>query len=201
MPINDLLEFILYVVPGFLALEVYYLFVPRRVSGPFWQITWSIIIGALVFAIASWIDNALMGKWLTKNATGLIAFRFYLSLLILGIFIGLFLEGWRRIRFYISLKWDVLSNIAPDPQSIWKKINHPLYGYSDNWAIVFLRDGAIYSGWISQFKFDPSAIDQDFLLSEAKRVDHNLNELYIVDGLGVYLSTRDVTRIEFVNPQ
>ena len=67
-----------------------------------------------------------------------------------------------------------------------------------NWATVFLSDGAIYLGWISKYTFNPDAVDQDFLLSNARRVDEQLSELYRVTGIGVYINTRDVKRIEFV---
>lgn len=69
-----------------------------------------------------------------------------------------------------------------------------------DWAVIFLDDGSIYSGWISDYRFDPDSSDQDFLLSKAKRVDDDLSPMYEINGIGVYLNTRNVRRIEFVKP-
>ncbi len=70
-----------------------------------------------------------------------------------------------------------------------------------DWAVVFLSDGAIYCGWIKEYSFEPDAENHDFLLTKAKRVNNHLKLNYTVDGLGVYLNTRDVKRIEFVKGQ
>ena len=65
------------------------------------------------------------------------------------------------------------------------------------WAVIFLDDNSIYLGFIGTYRYDPDATDQDFLLAKAKRVDENLNVQYEIDGLGVYLNTRNVKRIEY----
>ena len=54
-------------------------------------------------------------------------------------------------------------------------------------------------GGITRYTWNPELDDQDFLLYDATCVDDDLKEKYIVDGIGVYLNTRDVNRIEFVN--
>ena len=64
--------------------------------------------------------------------------------------------------------------------------------------MVFLNDGSIYRGYIKSYTFDPDATDQDFLLSEAVRVNEDLHPKYRITGQGVYLRTRDVRRIEFL---
>jgi len=72
---------------------------------------------------------------------------------------------------------------------IWLKVNLP---ETKDWAVVFLNDRSIYTGWIKEYSFDPDNAYHDFLLARAKRVDENLKEKYVIDGLGVYLNTRDV---------
>ena len=42
--------------------------------------------------------------------------------------------------------------------------------------MVYLDDGSIYIGYIYEYRFDPDCDDQDFVLSDAKRVDEDLNE-------------------------
>ena len=84
----------------------------------------------------------------------------------------------------------------PDVNSIWARVNQR---GTDQWAQVFLDNDVQYLGYIKYFKNDPDAADQDFLLAESYRVDKNRRPLYRVDGVGVYLNTRDVRRIEFLD--
>jgi Family of unknown function (DUF6338) len=70
---------------------------------------------------------------------------------------------------------------------------------STEYAVIYLDDGAIYLGWIKEYTFVPDAESNDFLLAGARRVDEHLNTIYLVNGQGVYLNTRNVKRIEFVH--
>ncbi len=67
-----------------------------------------------------------------------------------------------------------------------------------NWAVVFLEDESIYLGWIKKYLFDPHKAEQEFLLCNAARVDEQLNTIYEIDGVGVWLTTKNVTKIEFI---
>jgi hypothetical protein len=99
------------------------------------------------------------------------------------------------IRFKLSIKYPKLQFIAPDPQSIWVKINSPI---NKCWAVVYTDDNSIYLGWISEYSSNPHIENQDFLLSKAKRVDDKLNVIYPINGIGVYLNTKNIKRIEFL---
>lgn len=80
-------------------------------------------------------------------------------------------------------------------QSLWKKI---ISSSNQDWVAVFLDDGAIYLGWIREFSANPNYENQEFLLKYAARVDENLEFVYEVTGIGVYLNTKNVKRIEFI---
>jgi hypothetical protein len=95
----------------------------------------------------------------------------------------------------VSGRFQWLQFVAPDVQSIWAKVNGTR---SSDWAVVFTDDGATYMGWIKEFTYYPDADDNDFLLSQAKRLKEDGSLLYEIDGQGVYLNTRNVKRIEFV---
>jgi hypothetical protein len=94
-------------------------------------------------------------------------------------------------RHFPELKW-----LAPDVNSIWARVNQT---GTDQWAVVFLEEDVQYLGYIRYFRNDPDANDQDFLLAESFRVDKNRRVMYKVNGVGVYLNTRDVRRIEFLD--
>jgi hypothetical protein len=142
----------------------------------------------------AWIDQRALGGSLHAEAS-FPYFRFVLVLLGTGLAGGLVLIAVHELRFRLPLRWPQLSAISPDPQSIWARLNQP---WNTDWAVVFLDDGAIYRGWILEYTYDPDREDQDFLLSDATRVDENLKEVYAIKGTGVYLNTRNVRRIEFI---
>jgi hypothetical protein len=117
-----------------------------------------------------------------------------IGLAVAGLLFGTLLIAIRWTRFTLSKKYATFSWLEPDPQSIWRKVNQS----SNEYAVVYLDDGAIYLGWIGEYTFDPDAESNDFLLAGAKRVDDQLKTIYLVNGQGVYLNTRNVKRIEFV---
>jgi hypothetical protein len=141
------------------------------------------------------VDGRFLHGWLLSNTLGFPASRFVVALLLAGLLGGALLIGLYRARFLVAAYWQPrFEGIAPDPQSIWIKVNRP----SNDYAVVYVDDGSIYFGWIKDYTFDPDAEDNDFLLADAKRVDEQLAEKYSVTGRGVYLNTRNVKRIEFL---
>ena len=176
-------------------MQLYRAAFPVARSSDFAQLAWSIIYGIFIVAIVRMIDTALPGLSLQSQHAGFPPTPFIAALYGGGIGLGAFLVLVHRLRFWLSRHYPFLRNIAPDPQRIWVSVADRS---NTNWATVFLSDGAIYLGWISKYTFNPDAVDQDFLLSNARRVDEQLSELYRVTGIGVYINTRDVKRIEFV---
>ncbi|MBW1615483.1 MAG: hypothetical protein JRJ49_02910 [Deltaproteobacteria bacterium] len=198
MPIKDLIEFILYLAPGFIASELYNAKYPVKERGQFVQITWSIIWGIIILSVIRWVDEKFFSFALNSNSESFPSFRFIIALFGSGLLLGIIRIYLYMIRFKLSLKYNSFRSMAPDPQSIWVKINQK---ENTDWAVVFLNDNCIYLGWISNYTYNPNNENQDFLLSSARRVDENLEALYTIDGKGVYLNTRDVKRIEFIQGQ
>lgn len=194
MPFQNVVEILLYIVPGFLALQIYRARAPIKRHSDFYDIASSIVFSVPVVVLIRWLDLRALGGSLHTSAS-FPYMRYVLVLLGTGIVGGLLLIAIHEIRFRLPQKWPALYMLAPDPQSIWARLNQP---WNQDWAIVFLDDGAIYRGWISEYTFDPDQESQDFLLSDATRVDENLKELYAIKGTGVYLNTRNVRRIEFI---
>jgi len=195
MPTQSLVEFILYVLPGFLAIEIFRSAYPGKSKDNFSLIAWSIIFGVIIVSFTKWIDANYLNNYLKSNGTGFPSFKYVIALLFGGLLTGFLRIIIHFLRFKISLKYDHFKKIAPSQLSIWAKINQP---DNNDWAVVYLDDGSIYLGYISDYKFDPDSDDQDFLLKDAKRVDEDLKEKYVVNGLGVYLNTRNVKKIEFL---
>jgi hypothetical protein len=193
-PIEHLADFILYVMPGFIALQLYRAKYPVRGLSEFLQVSWSLIYGIALAGTVRWVDHRFLRDSLHSAAEGLPWLRFITALAVSGLVLGVVLITVRWSRFVLARKYASLSGLEPDPQSIWAKVNQP----SSEYAVVYLDDGAIYLGWIKEYSFVPDAESNDFLLAGAKRVDEHLKTIYLVNGQGVYLNTRNVKRIEFV---
>lgn len=193
-PIEHLVDFILYVMPGFIALQLYRATYPVKGLSEFLQVSWCLIYGIVLAGTVRWVDHQFLNGYLHSDETGLPWLRFIVALAFAGLLLGMLLISVRWTRFTLARKYSRLGSLEPDPQSIWKKVNQQ----STEYAVVYLDDGAIYIGWIKEYTFDPDVENNDFLLAGAKRVDDQLNSIYLVNGQGVYLNTRNVKRIEFV---
>ena len=195
MPINNLMEFILYILPGFITRELYLSQFPVKERNNFSQISWSILYGVLIMSFVKWCDKNILNYFLCSNSDGFPEFKFILVIIFISFIAGYILILINNLRFKISNKYEKFKFLAPDPQSIWVEINKQSVL---DWAVIFLNDGSTYIGWISSYSYNPNLEYQDFLLSQAKCVDENLKLKYLVNGIGVYLNTKDVKRIEFV---
>ena len=193
-PAEHLVDFLVYVMPGFIALQLFRAAYPAKKLSEFVQVAWSLIYGVILATLVRGADSRFLHGWLHSNAPGLPAFRVVGALVVAGLLLGVLRIGVNFARFFLAAHWVGLEGFAPDPQSIWAKINRP----SDDYAVVYVDDGSIYFGWIKDYTFDPDAKDNDFLLADAKRVDEQLTERYSISGRGVYLNTRNVKRIEFL---
>jgi hypothetical protein len=195
MPVKDIIEFIIYITPGFLALEIYNSAHPVRDRKEFTDIAWSVIYGVLIYSFAEWLNNVILNDYFNSSRTVFPNLSFIIYILIIGVIVGLLKIFIHFIRDQISIRYPKLKFFAPDPQSIWVKINSPV---NKCWAVVYTEDNAVYLGWISEYTSNPHIENQDFLLSKAKRVDDKLNVIYPINGIGVYLNTKNIKRIEFL---
>ncbi len=113
------------------------------------------------------------------------------TLLASGLIWGGILVGGQHLRDTIGLTPE------RDTLAIWPKVAAMTPG-SQLWAVVRVREGPLYVGWIKHFSFDPAQADRDFYLSPAFLVDDSLQVRREFRPGGVYLNTRDVTAIEFL---
>ena len=194
-PVEHVAEFVVYAMPGFLALHIYRSIYPVKGLSEFLQVAWSIIYGVVLASLVRGLDRKYLDHQLHSADDGFPRRAFILALVVVGLLWGFLLAGFNRTRLYLSEKIRLLHFVAPDVQSIWAKVNQ---SQSTDWAVIFADDGAIYLGWIKEFTYDPDADNNEFLLSRAKRLNEDGSLQYEVDGQGVYLNTKNVKRIEFV---
>jgi hypothetical protein len=129
------------------------------------------------------------------DVTTIPGLRFTVAIFVSGVIAGLLLIGQVEFRNFLSREIQLLRWLSSGTNSVWLKINN---ARNEDWVIVYLDDKSIYTGWISNYTYDPNYQDQDFLLSKASRLREDLSLLYKVNGAGVYLNTRDIKRIELI---
>lgn len=175
MPVDNLIEFIIYIIPGFLNRQTYYAWYPRRKKSDFVEITWSIIYGVVIYTLVVWLDKNYFSYFLVSNSSSFPNFMFIFVLLFSGFIFGIISILIHKLRFKITLNNPKLKllgmNISPDPHNMWEQINRDS---NIDWSVVYLADGSMYRGWISNYNLDPNIENQDFILSHASRVDDNL---------------------------
>ena len=124
------------------------------------------------------LDHSLLRGFLKTGQRGFPASEFIVAIIASGIICGLLFIFVQNIRYWLITK-GVFKHQMKDPASIWGVINKSA---DDEWAVVYLDDGWIYLGYIRYYKHNPDDSDQDFLLSDAKRVNDKLKEMHPVTG-------------------
>jgi hypothetical protein len=197
MSFTDLTEILLFLAPGYIAIRLIRLWHPVKEKDSFHDFASSVLLGFFITGLLKLIDEKYLNFFLGSNISsyGLPSIRFYFVIIFSGVIVGIFLIG--LLKLYRSKTKDssILGFLSSGTDPVWLNINS-----SDNedWAIVYLDDKSIYFGWIADYNYNPNFEDQDFLLSNAIRLDENLKRVSKINGVGVYLNTRDVKKIEFV---
>ena len=195
MPIESIIEFIQYVIPGFVAILVYRAAFPTIEKDSFTEISSCILVGLLTMSALRWFDKNCFNYFFQTNSSATQSLRFYLGIVLFGVIAGLIGISQVKLRILLAHKFKFFSFLAISPEPVWKEINK---NSQKNWALVFLDDDSIYLGWIKNYTNNPRVEEQEFLLTNAERVDDKQKSIYKVDGLGVYLNTKNVKRIEFI---
>lgn len=186
------------VVPGVVAVELFRVAYPAARRDWLSTLLWVAMWGAICAATALWFDRAVFDGAAGVSASlsdGQLGVGFVLTLLVTGLLAGGLRIATRSVRFFIARSLPALQWLRPDHPPVWVSANMPFV--NDDWAVVYLHDGSIYLGWISQFGYDPRREHQDFVLQDARRLEEDLGERYRVAGSGVYLNTQQVARIEY----
>ena len=194
IPFNEAIGLLLYLTPGFLAMQFYRVSYPAKRMSQFESIAWSIVHSFIVLlglAGTAWIfDNSALNIFnLNRNAP--IQPETILVLLAGGIVWSFFLIGFYWFRKFIPFLPD------PDPQAIWPVV--ATHAPDDElWALVRTKQGIHYFGWLDKYSFDPAAENHEFVLRPAYLLDADLAVKRDLKQGGVYLNTRDIESFEMI---
>ena len=188
------MQLLMILLPVFIAVEIYRKFFPAVKFRWLIYTGWVVINGVLIWSLLVSIEERIYNtSWGLLDGTG--SFLGILFLFILGVIAGLIRVVFRMTGFKLAKNLNVLRWLKPEKGSIWMNVNEKNGG--NEWVIVYLSDGSIYLGWVSQFANHPERTNQEFVLQNARRLDEAHKQLYEIVGAGVYLNTRDVIRIEY----
>jgi len=189
----DFFNTILYLLPGFLFIEIFRKYFPTKRDSDFARILLSVLWSLPLFTLSYLInkhypfkvpDIILSGK---SIKTSLVIYLYSISIILAYSRVLI-----RNMRFD-ARKYSSLKLITPKHQSLWHKIN-----WDREWAVIITKDGQRYLGYISDYTYDiESPDDVDLLLSKADCVDERLNIKYKIKGKGIYIKLSEISRIEF----
>ena len=194
LPFGDAFVLLLFLLPGFLAMQIYRARYPAKRLSQFEVIVWSVLhsfvvhLGIAGFALVLGRSDLDL---LNHGTNSSIHPSTIAVLLGGGIVWGAVLVAFHWVR----VKLPFLP--SPDSLAIW-----PLAagGSAEDelWVVARTKQGAVYLGWVEKYSFDPTAEDHDFLLRPAYLVDPDLNVERDLTKGGVYLNTRDVDSLEMI---
>lgn len=211
MPV-EIFIFILTIIPGFLALSIYWSKHPIKRPSDFVFTTSSIIIGSFITIIFLVFDQyfffdvfqtkQVIEKFLSSSNSDQLKsetiIMFTVGQLLSGILFGIFFYYLRELYKYFQLKeWKYFKFIHYRPEP-WMYINEQL---ESQWHRIYINDDLMYIGTITYYSKDPNLIDYAFILSNANLYRFT-NGLYLkIDEVipHIYLNTRDIKRIEFLD--
>ena len=193
VPFKDVFVLLLYLLPGFLSLQLYRAKYPAKKLSDIEIIIWSIVHTFSIHVLLAGLSILISRPWLNflvKKSSEIEPAEVF-TLMAAGFLWGFLLIFWHWSRRKLPIFGE------PDPMNIWFKIAD-LAAREEKWAVVRVKDGPMYLGWLKEFSYDPAQENQDFYLSPAHLVDDNLTSLRNLEEGGVYLNTRDVISIEFL---
>ena len=194
-PFGDVVVLLLYLLPGFLAMQLYRARYPGKRLSQFESIVWSILHSLFIHFTIRGVAYLLGCKDLVSldpKAHSEIS-TMTIGVLILGGFVwGGVLVAQYRLRALVPFLQ------SPAPRAIWPVVASA--PEEELWTIARTKQGVLYLGWIKKYSFDPAVEDEDheFLLRPAYLVDDDLNVKRDLSVGGVYLNTRDIESIEMI---
>src|SRR4051812_8226793 len=111
-----LVEFLLYIAPGFLARQIYLSVYPGKKTDDYHQIGWTVLYSIWIVTSIKAADTYFLSHALHSDAPGMPYARFIIVTQLTGVAMGLALVGNRMLRYYLASQFQWLQSLAPDPQ-------------------------------------------------------------------------------------
>lgn len=211
MSFRDFFQILAYILPGFVAYEIYASQIqPRRRTGVEFSLI-SLILSLLVVLITKAIGRTFHISSLdipfSNLGQGVTSYAHFLWLLGVAIslgFVGAVLDYWnvfthianQIIRVGTAGRMGARSVRGP---TVWVTVLRESEG---RWVVVRTLSGPAYIGFLEYFSRDPRDPTQEIYLTAASYLDDETGEVgKAIDGPGVLLERKNIATIEIWNPQ
>ena len=88
MPIENIIEFLLYIAPGYIAIQLFRFHWPVEKKDSFHDIALSVISGVAIISILKWTDKHWFNYFFESNLSGFPSAKFLSGIIIIGLISG-----------------------------------------------------------------------------------------------------------------
>lgn len=202
MDAGQVIQTVLYVIPGFIATGIMFFRVPTRKRSDFERLTISVIFSIPIYGLGLLLDK-LTPVSFTSNTALYFAFSVPCAILAGYLVSGIMKAVWFPDVVQKILKVDF--DLAP---GVWNLIfdvrKRERIDAWDGWVKVYTMDGATYLGYASHYTIEPDVPEKELFLSRAYRLQMdaagNVMQEIPIDH-GVFLPSQAITRVEFLRGQ
>lgn len=173
MELSDLTQAILFLLPGFLAVEVKNFLTPTRRRSDFERLWESVILSLVAYGVTYSIF--LTGASVVKSAPPTIrTTAFVVPDFVVAILLGYLWAKVLKSHWFSQVAERVGVQYTAEP-SFWAELlrfrsQGPLRG---GWVRVYLEDGTKYIGTVTRFTTDPNEPDRELVLEQIYSVGEN----------------------------
>ncbi len=188
---SKLVLFVAFVVPGFIAIKAYELFLPFRETDSSKQVIDAVAYSCLNYALLLWPIYAVEANGVSDTHPNLYVLFWVIVLFIAPI---LLVVAWKYLR-----ERDFVQNAIPHPtQKPWDYVFGKRHAY---WVIVTLKGGEKVGGMYGPSSFASSApaeeqifLEEEWLLNEDGGFDRAVEQT-----AGVIILSSEIQMVEFFN--
>lgn len=195
MDVANITAVLLYVAPGFLAVQLRYFLVPARKGSDFELLAWSVVISvasyeAACFAVflrhgAGWRDATGLGNW----PFVLFQWGFAFALGYLLAFVST-RDLTRRLLLRVGIDYSQFP-------SVWNETWQRPQGAP--WVRVRMTDGSVCCGAVAQYTRDPAETDREMYLYPIFSLDEQDEPKERLPGVGVFIRAAQIVSVELLD--
>ena len=183
MGIENIYLLLIFIVPGFLANEVYRSVYPAKKISDLDKTIWSLLYTIFILAALQ-----LLGYKILEEFSDSFSIVFYSIIpILMGVWLGGMLIIWRKLR-------SLMPFLEPSSVSVWSEV---LEKPKSCWVVVALADGVThYMGWVDLYSSDPNEQTQELFLKDVMLVDKQRTLIQRINGDGIYLKSDMIMSLE-----
>lgn len=192
---------LVFIIPGFLALEVYRFLLPTKKRNTFERLLESIFLSYLIYGLFLGINWLLCAIRKTNNnvTTDQLATSTIYIILLMSIIIGIALALISKSALFKNAMKRVFNISIIEHPTVWNAV---LQRKDSAWVRVYLdNDRIIYIGWLDKYSCNPNDDVREIYLTSYQSYsydepEHPIDNFIEIDTNGVLINADRISRIE-----